>query len=290
MSEAWIEVARAPRRQIIEDLALVLEAEGVANEVCSGGGWGLRVPARRFGDAAAVLAAYERDQVEVPVELVPPRDYGASQIGVSLASALLAFHTALIASGSYETWVRRGRVSFTRVVDGELWRCVTALTLHSGAYHLASNAVACIVFGGFLGRAIGAGGAVTVMLLAGALGNGLNVLWRGGPHLSIGASTAVFGAVGALAALQARRYRLRPASAKRAWLPLAAGVGLLAMLGASPESDFIAHLCGMIAGVGMGVVADRVTPPPPARRRQSAALVAATSVVMISWWLALRSS
>ena len=88
------------------------------------------------------------------------------------------------------------------------------------------------------------------MLLAGALGNGMNALWYRTGHLSIGASTAVFGAVGILAATQ---LTLDKTAGPRPWLeraaPVVGGLALLGMLGASPHSDLLAHLFGLFAGI-----------------------------------------
>src|SRR5438034_425376 len=74
--------------------------------------------------------------------------------------------------------------------------------------------------------------------------------------VSIGASTAVFGALGALAAFPQHR--------RRAWVPLGAGLALLAFLGTSKRADLAGHLCGFVAGLLLGAVASRL---PPLRSR-----------------------
>ena len=99
--------------------------------------------------------------------------------------------------------------------------------------------------------------------------------------ISVGASTAVFGALGAVAALQARD----PEQRRRAWAPLGAGVALLAFLGTGKRADFAGHFCGFLAGVLLGFL-----PLPRWRNRpaQAALAIAALAVPMAAWYRALR--
>ena len=65
--------------------------------------------------------------------------------------------------------------------------------------------------------------------------------------LSLGFSTAVFAAIGALAG-----YMVLHHESKR-YLPLAAGVGILAMWGMGEGNvDYLAHICGLVAGMALG--------------------------------------
>lgn len=289
MEDAWITVARAPRRQSIDDLALLLASEGIPYRVDGAGrGWGLRVPLVYFGSAAAAFAACEADAptdaTSAPV--LAAIDHGPSQVGTFAGLALLAFHALVALSPHHEWWIHHGRASAARIAEGELWRAVTALTLHGSPLHVASNAVACAVFGNLLGRAVGPGVAVALAVFAGALGNLLNNWWRGAPHLSLGASTAVFAIVGALAGLQAHRYRHTPALSRRAWVPLAGGVALLALLGSAQESDFIAHLCGLLAGMALGLLCALWSLDQLGVRVQRVAMLGSLLLVVGCWWWA----
>ena len=111
---------------------------------------------------------------------------------------------------------------------------------------------------------------------------------RSGAHDSVGASTAVFGAVGLLGGLGATgrlqvRFRRR-----NAWVPVAATLGILAMLGTAGERvDLWAHGFGLAAGVGLGLVAGRVMPERPGPLAQWAAGLGAAAAVLGCWRLAL---
>lgn len=283
-------MARAPRRGLIEDLALVLAAQQIPYEVRpTNTGWVMAVPLDWYGAAAAALAAYEADATEIAPD-VPSEseDLGPSQVGTLVGIALLAFHGFVALGGQRMTWVRAGRASAERIVGGEIWRCMTALTLHADPLHVASNAVAGAVFGNLLARSVGAGVTITVMLTTGVLGNLINAYWRDGVHLSLGFSTSVFGLVGALAGLQAGRYRAVPRWSRRAWVPLAGAVALLAMLGSSPQSDFVAHVGGLLAGLAHAPLLIRAARRPLAPKWQWAATVVTLTVVVLSWAIAFR--
>jgi membrane associated rhomboid family serine protease len=131
---------------------------------------------------------------------------------------------------------------------------VTSLTLHVDAAHLIGNLVFGILFGVFLSRAVGAGVGWLASLLAGAAGNLINVYLQGPDYRSLGASTAVFGAIGILTAYQWRQQSW----SDRWWLrfaPLIAGAIFLGYLGGSGErTDVLAHALGMSVGVVLGVV------------------------------------
>ena len=188
----------------------------------------------------------------------------------------------------------------------EWWRAVTALTLHSDDVHLFSNLGFGLFFFIPLCRRAGLGLGVALAVLAGALGNVGNALTHEVNVLSIGFSTALFGAVGALCALtgadiyrhQRRFAHMRaPASglaftfARRLFVPLAAGMALLAILGGGGEvrTDYAAHIWGFCCGLAVTLatlpVEEAVFSLPPIRQRTAqAALFAGTLLFVAAFW------
>jgi membrane associated rhomboid family serine protease len=164
------------------------------------------------------------------------------------------------------------------MVGGEWWRAATALTLHADAGHAAGNAVALGLLLWALARRLGPGPATWLALGAGLAGNAATALVTRGGHLSVGASTAVFGALGALTVLHAPR--------RQAWLALASGVALLGMLGTGERSDLFAHLFGFVAGVAEGWALRRAAPPRRSLAQPVLALAAAVPLAL-AWWRAL---
>ena len=106
------------------------------------------------------------------------------------------YATGPAAGGSM--WFSHGRADALRLFS-EPWRMITALTLHADGQHVIGNAISGSIFGTMVARRIGPGGALFAILLSGIIGNTLNALHHlPDGHYSIGASTAVFGAVGML--------------------------------------------------------------------------------------------
>jgi membrane associated rhomboid family serine protease len=178
---------------------------------------------------------------------------------------------------------------------------VTALTLHADAQHILGNALSGTIFGSMVARRSGPGGALLTIVLSGAIGNFANAIYHlPDPHRSIGASTAVFGAVGILAAVQTvvdiERYRRgNRAELRRRYgvvdmlAPVVGGLALLGALGSGRHTDLGAHGFGFLAGVGIGTLVGLVIrrhDAKPSRFWQLAAGAAACAIVAGAWTLA----
>lgn len=291
---ADLDVSRALRvtadRRRADDWSLALASAGIEARIDHGGdGWTVSVGERDVGRAHAVLDAFEDEN---PPRAVPPPEAVAARAAygaVVVATLLCAFFVVTGPRQGEPYWFERGGAMASRIAGGELWRTVTALTLHADFPHILTNAATLVLFGTSLCGLVGTGVAVWLMLLSGAGGNWLTAMLRGAPYSAVGASTAIFGAVGSLAAIEmARRRRGEPVSAWRAWAPIAAGLGLLGFLGTSPQSDVLAHLFGFAIGIGLGIAAARFQNLRDRTGVQAALSIAALLVVIACWLLALR--
>ena len=87
---------------------------------------------------------------------------------------------------------------------GQLWRLVTYLSLHGGLYHLLANCAALWALGSFLEGELGAWRWALLLLASGvAVGLSGGVLF-GTAEFGIGASCAIYGAVGFFTAMLLR--------------------------------------------------------------------------------------
>ncbi|MEM7790606.1 MAG: rhomboid family intramembrane serine protease [Verrucomicrobiota bacterium] len=154
-----------------------------------------------------------------------------------------------------------GRIdSIAIIADGQWWRAITALTLHADIVHLVSNLVGGIGFVFLLSRFFGASMTWLLVLLSGISGNLINAwLHFPDPHLSIGASTGVFGALGMLTGVGIW-YSLANTETSRVtqmpqWLlPAFGGFTLLGLLGTGDSQvDVAAHISGFVCGCLLGV-------------------------------------
>ena len=144
-------------------------------------------------------------------------------------------------------------------------------------------------------RRLGAGRGFFFTLVGGVLGNLANAAFHAnilGGHRSIGASTAVFAAVGVLAATQFIVDRSRGARRWTDWaMPIVGSLALLGMLGSSPHADLWAHFFGLLGGALAGLVAmrtsgDRMHHGFPARDRAvQVHYGAAAAALLVSAWI-----
>jgi membrane associated rhomboid family serine protease len=187
-------------------------------------------------------------------------------------------------------WFGAGRLVAGRVVAGEWWRTVTALTVHLELDHLGGNLVFGAFFGYFIGRYLGRGIGWLAVLVAAALANAETAFSLEPSHGSIGASTAVFAALGILTAYTWRRGFLRETPWRWRVGPIVAGLGLLAFTGAGGENtDLFAHLAGFVTGFGSGLGLGRWLAPRALRSRTTQRVCAALALALVagSWTWAL---
>ncbi|MDH5561400.1 MAG: rhomboid family intramembrane serine protease, partial [Deltaproteobacteria bacterium] len=159
------------------------------------------------------------------------------------------------------------------------------LTLHLDDPHLLSNAFALMIFLSGVNYFAGPGISALLVLLSGGLGNYLNALFYQTDHLAVGASTAVFGAVGLMGVLSAKNRVSLQSLRNHFLVPVIAALGIFALLGTNPSTDVFAHLFGLISGIAVGLIFGRLTQTKSARRPdvQSLAMIAFCVVIWASW-------
>ena len=275
-----------PDRRRVDEWATVLAAGGIPHRLRFRlDGWALIVAARDADSARETLDAYDQENGAETIEahrasVVPVP--GAGWVGIAVGLALIAFFAVTGPRADRAAWFERGSADAERIVAGEWWRTVTALTLHADAPHVLGNAVASAVLLGGATYQFGPGVGLWLVLLAGIGGNALTAVVHGAGYDSVGASTAMFGAIGILAAAQLTAPGRLPVARKR-WIVVAASLALLALLGASPDADLLAHLFGLLVGGALGLIAALVRRRPLRPLTQWTLAVAALLFVVGVW-------
>lgn len=290
--EVPLRVAR--RRRRADEWALVLAAEGLPYRVWRGpSGFVVGVAAEDAERALAALEAYERENRAASSWSwggVSEPSAGPAPLRVALAvsGALLGFFALTGQPDPASPWFAGGSAQAGRILAGETWRAVTALTLHADLRHAGANAIVGALFLTAVCRALGPGLGCALVLLAGAGGNLANALLRSPFHDSVGASTAVFAAVGLLGGLGVGRRRRGGTRGRRAWVSVAAALGLLAMLGTAGERvDLWAHFFGLALGGLLGLPIGFAAHCRPAAALQWLLGAAALATLLGCWALAL---
>jgi membrane associated rhomboid family serine protease len=149
-------------------------------------------------------------------------------------------HVTLIQAGA----------SLTHAVGaGEYWRLASAMFLHASWLHLAVNIFMLWFLGRFAEQLMGSLRFGVVYVVAGITGNVASHLWRLGP-ISVGASSSIFGILGAaLAVLLLSRGRVPEGWRRSMVFVLALVIGLNFLPGLDvPVIDNYAHLGGLLGG------------------------------------------
>ena len=274
----------APSERANREHALVLQSMGIWHAARRAGfGWVLLVHDEDAARAADGIARYQAENQNWP----PPRrkerlKYHASPAALVVIVALAAFFCVTGPETYKSHFADVGAADASLLLTREPWRAVTALTLHADAQHILTNAVSGTqeIFATAVNRRLGGGVGMLTILLSGILGNVFNSLWHVSSgdafHTSIGASTAIFGAVGILAATQiAVDDVARSRGEKRSFIdliaPVIGGLALLGALGSGGERtdvlsllashgaatshiDLGAHLYGLLSGFIVGLI------------------------------------
>jgi membrane associated rhomboid family serine protease len=289
--DEWSAVYSAAEILHAREVALVLEARAVPNRLeRDGARWIVVVPGAHFSAAKAEVIAWLEENAGPRGGERRLRVLGHGWPGV-LAWVVIMIAVALTSTRQFLgfDWYALGSADAGAIVDGEYWRTVTALTLHADTVHLLGNLVFGSFFGYYVGRYLGEGLGWSMILLGGVLGNTLNAWVQSPLHRSVGASTAVFAALGILTAFRWRRGFEPNTSWRVRFAPLYAGIALLAFTGTSGEStDLGAHLFGFLTGLVLGLLATHVAERLD-RRTQLILAASCLSSCYIAWQLALSS-
>lgn len=186
-----------------------------------------------------------------------------SLIGVNVVIFLLQFTIGINAvAGDWGMW------PVGIAVGGEWWRLVTAAFLHGSFLHIAFNMYVLFAIGPTLERILGHGRYLTLYVLA-ALGGGVaSYVFSDIRTVSVGASGAIFGLMGALVVAGRRlRYDITQV------LVL---LGINVVIGFfSPGVDWRAHLGGLVTGAVVAAIMVF-----PARRHRTAVQVSGLLAVV----------
>jgi rhomboid protease GluP len=187
---------------------------------------------------------------------------------ILLGIIILVFGLETLAGGSTNTevLVRMGAKVNPLIASGEYWRLLSAMFLHIGIMHLAFNGYALVAIGTELERILGWQRFLTIYILSGLFGGLASYAFSA--SLSAGASGAIFGMIGALAAFFLRHRQQLGSWGQRRLANIAFLIVINLFLGfTQPGIDNMAHLGGLVSGFCLGwALAPRYKVDPVAMR------------------------
>lgn len=283
-------VYESHNRSECSDRALVLTAVDIPFQIVDDvASCALVVPAEFSAQAMAELIQYDDENPPRVVVKSRPLEPHNALPGL-IAYGLIICTVAVIADFAPwgKDWYVAGRVDGVLIRAGEWWRTLTALTLHSDLQHLAGNLVFGIMFGLFAGRLVGPGVAWLSIVIAAASGNALNTFLLESTHRAIGASTAVFAALGLVAGFVWRGKLM----AQDRWPyrigPIVGGFALLMYTGTGGEkTDIGAHLMGFLCGLVAGMLLTAARGLLSSQRLQLVSGITALATIGGAWCIAI---
>jgi membrane associated rhomboid family serine protease len=166
-----------------------------------------------------------------------------SGAGALDGTSKLVRYGGLVAQGTFD-----GR-TLDGVAEGQWYRLITSGFLHYGFIHLAFNMYALWILGGLLERSVGRVQLATVYFVA-LLGGSLGALILSPDALTVGASGAIFGLMGAVLTLG----RSRGISIRNSPVLGVLIINLLLTFGLSSFISVGGHIGGLIAGFLAGML------------------------------------
>lgn len=135
------------------------------------------------------------------------------------------------------------------ILAGEIWRFITPALLHASLPHIAFNMYALLSFGTGLERHFGHGRFLLLYLLGAFAGNVASFLFTGGSY-SVGASTAIFGLLGAEAVFLIQNRKVFAGQFRSAIgnIIFIAAINLF-IIGSLPGIDNWGHIGGLVGGL-----------------------------------------
>jgi membrane associated rhomboid family serine protease len=264
---------------------LILAAAGIAYQITGQPDeWTVWVHAEDSKTAIAEIEKYFQENQDIPDGNDIWSGFSRKiHIGAGVAMALLAGHVFMIHHGGIAFYAEKFGASASAILNGEVYRTVTALMIHADSVHLAGNMAALALLVTVVGSVQGFGVASFCLLASGALGNYVTALLYRASHLSIGSSTAVFGALGMLISHQTFTSFRVAKPRFRAWLPLGGGLCLLGLFSEGAHTDILAHLFGLGSGMAIGCIFELSSGKPPSPLFQYIFFSLTLAVLLLAW-------
>lgn len=172
--------------------------------------------------------------------------YGLILINAIITISMLLLHQT-------NAWIVQFGASQNAVFgDGQYYRLFTSFFLHVGMMHFLQNSIYIYFFGGRCELLLGKGKMITLYMLSGLFSSLLSVTFHSGGSLSVGASGAAFGLMGAvlvISRIKGQRCVGMNYTSLLLWVVIGILIGFL-----TPNVDNLGHIGGLVAGIVISYV------------------------------------
>lgn len=240
----------------IRDESLVLLSQGISHrlEHSPDGPFQIFVELDDQKRARFQIRLYHRENPPREVNAPLPLKASFQPIWVLLVPTVV---TLIQFSGIIPGIESEGLSDADKVMNGQWWRCITALTLHGDSRHLGGNLLTGYLVLSMMSYRISLAKVVPFLAVSSALANFCVAATVQTDFRSLGFSTFVFAAIGALSVME---FRLMPKESHgllRRFAPLCGAASLATFVGLGEHADILAHLYGFIAGLLCGFIPNK---------------------------------
>lgn len=168
---------------------------------------------------------------------------------IALTALIFIAQTASISLFGTDWLIQWGAKSRSAILAGQVWRFITPIFLHLGLAHIAINMYSLYAIGPSVERFFGSQRMLVVYLLSGIGGVVLSLALS--PYPSAGASGAIFGLVGALAAFLYAHRTLFGRIGRLQLRQILFVVLINLAFGLTPGIDNWGHVGGLLSGAAL---------------------------------------
>lgn len=232
------------------------------------------------------VAEGRRETRRIAAGIPRPRSLTTFLLGINVGVFVVGMVLGA-GTGDRGALLRAGAMVPILVVQGEWWRLLTAIFLHVSLVHIMFNSLALYIFGGLVESALGRLRFLAVYMVTGFAGSAVSFAFGNPAVAAAGASGAIFGLLGAWLVFNLRRRSLSLARSNVQGALMLIGINLF--LGfALPGIDNLAHIGGLIAGIGAGAAAEGFGPRATRTLTRVAGLIAIVllGVALVVWRIA----
>ena len=147
------------------------------------------------------------------------------------------------------------QINYKIINDLEIWRLLTSMFLHGDALHLFSNMISLLIFGAYVELSYSKYQFIMIYFISGLIGSFFSMLLLSSYTISLGASGAIFGLIGA-----AFSILIVQRDTPLIFLGLIY-VFYFVFSSFSPNINYFAHIFGLLAGLVVGFLFKRKKKP-----------------------------
>ena len=183
-------------------------------------------------------------------ELLSSRKPRATYAILGLIAATFALQLASGSTTSLRALIEMGALVGPLIAEGEWWRLASSSLLHGGFMHVAFNSYVLFALGSMVERLLGTARFLVLYVISGVAAALGSTLFIGG--VSVGASGAIWGLLGAEAALAFGPSKILPRSVRRsAQRATLVNLAINTIASFVPHVDWAAHFTGGAAGAAL---------------------------------------